>query len=72
MREFLEFVVRQLDTNADNAPVGRHLDEIALAPGVDRAWFFADPPPLPNRRAIPQEWLDLGRADVSSKIGCGR
>jgi hypothetical protein len=56
-----EFVVRQLDTNADNAPVGRHLDEIALAPGVDRAWFFADPPPLPNRRAIPQEWLDLVR-----------
>jgi hypothetical protein len=56
-----EFFVRQLDTNADNAPVGRHLDEIALAPGVDRAWFFADPPPLPNRRAIPQEWLDLVR-----------
>jgi hypothetical protein len=54
-----EFVVRLLDTNADNAPVGRHLDEIALAPGVDRAWFFADPPPLPNRRAIRQEWLDL-------------
>ncbi len=54
-----EFVVRQLDTNADNAPVGRHLDEIALAPGVDRAWFFADPPPLPNRRAIPKEWFDL-------------
>jgi hypothetical protein len=54
-----ELVVRQLDTNADNAPVGRHLDEIALAPGVDRAWFFADPPPLPNRRAIPKEWLDI-------------
>ena len=54
-----EVVVRQLDTTADNAPVGRHLDEIALAPGVDRAWFFADPPPLPNRRAISKEWLGL-------------
>jgi hypothetical protein len=63
-----EFVVRQLDTNADNAPVGRHLDEIALAPGVDRAWFFADPPPLPNRRAIPQEWLDLVRKVEESGI----
>ena len=54
-----EFVVRQLDANADNAPVGRHLDEIALAPGIDRAWFFADPPRLPNRTAISKEWLDL-------------
>ena len=54
-----EFGVRQLDTNADNAPVGRHLDEIALASGVNRAWFFADPPPLPNRRAVSKEWLDL-------------
>lgn len=54
-----EFVVRQLDADADAGPLGRHLDEIALAPGVDRAWFFADPPPLPNRRAVSQEWLDL-------------
>ncbi len=54
-----EFVVRQLDANADNAPAERHLDEIAACAGVDRVWFFADPPPLPNRRAVPQEWLDL-------------
>ena len=56
-----EFAVRQLDASADSGPTGRHLDEIALAPGVDRAWFYADPPPLPNRTAAPQEWLDLVR-----------
>jgi hypothetical protein len=32
-----------LDTTA------RHLDEVPRAPGVDRAWFFKAPPPLPNR-----------------------
>jgi hypothetical protein len=56
-----EFVVRYLDAESDSGPAVRHLDEIALAPGVNRAWFFADPPPLPNRRAIAQEWLDLVR-----------
>jgi glycolate oxidase len=25
------------------------LESIPLAPGVDRAWFERDPPPLPNR-----------------------
>jgi hypothetical protein len=54
-----EFVVRHLDADTDSGPAARHLDEIALAPGVDRRWFLADPPPLPNRRATPQEWLDL-------------
>src|SRR5688572_32859035 len=56
-----EFVARYLDTSSDSGPAARHLDEIAVAPGVERAWFFADPPPLPNRRAIPQDWLELVR-----------
>jgi hypothetical protein len=54
-----EFVVRFLDAASDSGPAMRHLDEIALAPGVDRAWFSADPPPLPNRKEVPREWGDL-------------
>jgi hypothetical protein len=66
-----ELVVRQLDANADNGPMGRHLDEIAMAPGVDRTWFFTDPPPLPNRRAPPQQWLDLVRKVEQSGVTDG-
>jgi hypothetical protein len=32
-----------LDTTAE------HLDEVPRAAGVERAWFFREPPPLPNR-----------------------
>ena len=63
-----EFVVRHLDVDTDSGPAARHLDEMAVAPGVDRRWFFADPPPLPNRRAIPQEWLDLVRKVEQSGV----
>lgn len=63
-----EFVVRQLDSAADSGPTGRHLDEIALAGGVDRAWFYADPPPLPNRKAVSEEWLNLVRKVEQSGI----
>ncbi len=35
------------------------LDKVPLAPGVDRAWFTDDPPPLPNRKPVPQEWQRL-------------
>lgn len=34
-----------------------HLDHIPRAAGVRREWFFTGPPPLPNRRAVPAEWL---------------
>lgn len=54
-----EFAVRLLDANPDGGSAASHLDKIALAPGVQRAWFSADPPPLPNRRAIPPEWNEL-------------
>jgi hypothetical protein len=45
-----------------------HLNEIALAAGVDRAWFLADPPPLPNRGAVSQEWRELVRKVEQSGI----
>jgi hypothetical protein len=35
------------------------LDSIPLAAGVDRAWFFTDPPPLPNRTKPAPDWQRL-------------
>ena len=35
------------------------LDKIPLAAGVDRAWYFSDPPPLPNRADPPKGWQEL-------------
>ena len=32
------------------------LEQIPLADGVDRKWFFTDPPPLPNRNQPPAGW----------------
>lgn len=34
----------------------QELDSIPRAAGVERAWFFSDPPPLPNRREPSAEW----------------
>ena len=36
-----------------------HIDKMPRAAGVEREWFFSDPPPLPNRTKAPQEWVDL-------------
>jgi hypothetical protein len=35
------------------------LDRVPLAAGVERQWFYGDPPALPNRRAVPREWQRL-------------
>ena len=35
------------------------LDQIPRAAGVERQWFFSDPPPLPNRHAVPDDWQRL-------------
>jgi len=46
-------------------PIGRgsvkaaELDAIPLAPGVDRAWFDSEPPPLPNRGKPRPGWQEL-------------
>lgn len=37
------------------------LDAVPTAPGVDKAWFDGEPPPLPNRRPVPDEWRKLYR-----------
>ena len=62
-----EFLVRRLDAAEDSGPATRHLDEIARAAGVERAWFFADPP-LPNRGPVPEEWRELVRKVEQSGI----
>lgn len=35
------------------------LDSVPRAAGVDPAWFFSDPPPLPNRTEPPKGWTKL-------------
>jgi hypothetical protein len=36
-----------------------HLDGIQRAASVAREWFFSEPPPLPNRKPVPREWVTL-------------
>ena len=63
-----EFLVRWLDAGGDIGSASRHLDEIATAPGVERAWFYETPPPLPNQRQVPEEWNELVRDVEKSGI----
>ena len=63
-----EFLVRWLDGGGDIESASRHLDEIAIAPGVERAWFYETPPPLPNQRPVPEEWNALVRDVEKSGI----
>ncbi|SJZ41878.1 hypothetical protein SAMN02745126_00976 [Enhydrobacter aerosaccus] len=41
------------------AATSQQRDEIPLASGVSRDWFFDDPPPLPNRTATREDWQRL-------------
>ncbi|HTG19569.1 MAG TPA: hypothetical protein VK681_05965, partial [Reyranella sp.] len=63
-----EFLVRWLDRGGEIGSAARHLDEIPLAPGVDRAWFYETPPPLPNRKEVPEAWRELVRDVEKSGI----
>lgn len=56
---------------ADGAAHGdatRHVGEIGQAPGVLCAWYFSNPPPLPNRRPVPKDWDELVRRVERSGI----
>ncbi len=48
---------------------GGHLDEIPRAASVDRALFFTDPPPLPNRKPVPEEWMEVHRHIQETQSG---
>lgn len=50
-----------LPDTLDRGLAARYVDVIPRATGVERAWFFSDPPPLPNRATPPPEWDDLAR-----------
>ena len=52
---FTDWLPQTVDRDLSSASV----DSIKRAPGVERAWFFQDPPPLPNRRRPPEEWKRL-------------
>ena len=53
----------RLNTPTGPASVSAELvDRIPRAAGVERAWFYGDPPPLPNRRPVPEEWTRLYRS----------
>jgi hypothetical protein len=65
-----EGLIRWLDSDAPSVAT-RHLDAIALAPGVQRAWFAENPPPLPNRKPVPPEWRALDQQIASSGVGGG-
>lgn len=62
-----EGLVRWLEGSAPSV-AARHLDAIALAPGVERAWFAENPPPLFNRKPVPADWLALDQSIASSGV----
>lgn len=53
-----EGVARWADAGGDE-DTALHLDEVLRAAGVERAWYFRDPPPLANRGRVPAEWNEL-------------
>lgn len=56
------FLAFPLDGTAEPSDVpAEWVDKVSLAPGVDRAWFADDPPPLPNRKPISEEWRRIFR-----------
>ena len=38
------------------------LDQVPRAAGVERDWFFAEPPAMPNRKSVPDDWMRRYRA----------
>jgi hypothetical protein len=45
------------------------LDGIPTGPGVDKAWFDGEPPPLPNRGSVPEDWRKLYRQVEANPVG---
>ncbi len=45
------------------------VDRVPRAPGVERGWFTAEPPPLPNLRPVPEAWEKLHRFVVAHPVG---
>jgi hypothetical protein len=62
-----------LSTPSGFAPVDpKVLDQLPAVAGVQRNWFFTDPPPLPNRRPVPVEWQHRFRAIEANPDASGK
>jgi hypothetical protein len=48
------------------------LDQLPAVAGVQRDWFFTDPPPLPNRRPVPAEWHHRFHAIEANPAASGK
>lgn len=62
-----EGMVRWLDAESPSDAL-RHLGEIPLAEGVQRAWFTENPPPLPNRHPAKAADIELIRRVEASGV----
>src|SRR5262245_14567196 len=45
------------------------MEQVPRAAGVDPAWFFTDPPPLPNRKPVPEDWQRLFHSIEANNVG---
>ena len=45
------------------------VDQVPMAAGVQKDWFSIDPPPLPNRRPVPDAWQKLFHAIEANPVG---
>ncbi len=45
------------------------VDKVPRAPGVEREWFATEPAPLPNKRAVPDDWERLYRFVEANPVG---
>jgi hypothetical protein len=60
----------QLSAPAGSATVSPEtLDQVPRAAGVEREWFFTDPPPLASRGRVPDEWERLYRSIENNPAG---
>jgi hypothetical protein len=61
-----------LPSTVERDVTAAHVDDIQRAPGVARDIFFSEPPPLPNRRPPPDEWVrwvrDLGEPPIWATV----
>ncbi len=60
-----------LPSTVDRDLPAAYVDSIPRAPGVERDWFFRDPPPLPNRHAPPADWVRVAE-EIGERTGWAR
>jgi hypothetical protein len=61
-----------LSTPSGFAPAGPKVFEQPVVAGVQREWFFTDPPALPNRRPVPAELQHRFRTIEANAAASGK